>query len=332
VVEHKSYDKLILQYDRTESFFFCDPPCFGTEKMYTAQFLQSNHENLCSILKNIKGDFLLTYNDCEYIRSLYNGFNIKEIERAGNPGTGKHKEIIDVQNETRPCLFIGRGGVSNSFAEIFLLHHGQNLLYLSVVFQVPLPSLLPVFSANLQRYACKFSHCIAVLPLYSCKFSAFRFPLFSPYFFLANAINSRIRLTAHKTTEISVSQSNRLINCAVFRNVKRTIATLKFFLTICSVCGIIRVGGGLRPLSYQSGKLFLIVAIIVTINAMISTIVLIFSSLSGFLFFFATPFSLPLSIYYKILLRVCQAFLQIFFIFYNFLYICTKIQTCFCAF
>ncbi|EAH6427856.1 DNA adenine methylase, partial [Campylobacter coli] len=30
------------------------------------------------MLKNIKGKFMLSYNDCELIRELYKDFNIKE--------------------------------------------------------------------------------------------------------------------------------------------------------------------------------------------------------------------------------------------------------------
>ncbi|ECR2224658.1 DNA adenine methylase, partial [Campylobacter jejuni] len=38
------------------------------------------HELLCNLLKNIKGKFMLSYNDCELIRKLYKDFNFKELK------------------------------------------------------------------------------------------------------------------------------------------------------------------------------------------------------------------------------------------------------------
>lgn len=43
-----------------------------------------DHKRLRDVLKNIKGKFLLSYNDCEEIRELYKDFNIEEIERHNN--------------------------------------------------------------------------------------------------------------------------------------------------------------------------------------------------------------------------------------------------------
>ncbi|KAJ9832167.1 DNA adenine methylase, partial [Campylobacter jejuni] len=37
-------------------------------------------ELLCNLLKNIKGKFMLSYNDCELIRKLYKDFNFKELK------------------------------------------------------------------------------------------------------------------------------------------------------------------------------------------------------------------------------------------------------------
>ncbi len=34
IIENKDFEKLISQYDRAESFFYCDPPYFDTENYY----------------------------------------------------------------------------------------------------------------------------------------------------------------------------------------------------------------------------------------------------------------------------------------------------------
>ena len=75
VVEHKDFEKLIGQYDRPISFFYLDPPYFETEKYYKnvgeGGFKKEDHVRLRDALLKIEGKFLLSYNDCEYIRQLY---------------------------------------------------------------------------------------------------------------------------------------------------------------------------------------------------------------------------------------------------------------------
>ncbi len=84
VIENKDYKALIKQYDRDDTFFYCDPPYFTTEDIYDAPFNQGDHQALKDILSNIKGKFLLSYNDCEYIRDLYKGYFIVEVSRPNN--------------------------------------------------------------------------------------------------------------------------------------------------------------------------------------------------------------------------------------------------------
>ncbi|URS74476.1 hypothetical protein [Clostridium autoethanogenum] len=35
-------------------------------------------------LKNVKGKFILSYNDCEFVRDLYKNFNINRVQRKHN--------------------------------------------------------------------------------------------------------------------------------------------------------------------------------------------------------------------------------------------------------
>lgn len=94
VIEHKDFENLINVYDRLGALFYCDPPYHKTEKYYDAEFLNSDHERLNSCLKGIKGRFLLSYNDDEYIRELYHDFNIIAVERQNNLSKGTFKELI----------------------------------------------------------------------------------------------------------------------------------------------------------------------------------------------------------------------------------------------
>lgn len=81
VIENKDFEKLIGQYDRPISFFYLDPPYFETEKYYRnvgeGGFQEKDHIRLRDTLMSIEGKFLLSYNDCEYIRALYDAPNIQ---------------------------------------------------------------------------------------------------------------------------------------------------------------------------------------------------------------------------------------------------------------
>ena len=80
VIENKDFEKLIRQYDRPVSFFYADPPYFETEKYYKnvgeGGFQEKDHIRLRDTLMDIEGKFLLSYNDCSFIRELYNAPNI----------------------------------------------------------------------------------------------------------------------------------------------------------------------------------------------------------------------------------------------------------------
>jgi len=82
VVENQDFETLINHYDRPDAFFYADPPYFSTEDMYAVDFNLDDHVRLKDTLKNIKGKFLLSYNDCPEIRELYNGFSLFDFSRT----------------------------------------------------------------------------------------------------------------------------------------------------------------------------------------------------------------------------------------------------------
>ncbi|MCI6988824.1 MAG: DNA adenine methylase [Campylobacter sp.] len=84
VIENLSYEKMIFEYDSSETLFYLDPPYVGTESYYKTPrgFNINNHKHLAEILKAVKGKFILSYNDCEVVRELYKDFNFKELKTS----------------------------------------------------------------------------------------------------------------------------------------------------------------------------------------------------------------------------------------------------------
>ena len=90
VVENKDFEKLIRQYDRPVSFFYCDPPYHATEGYYQNigedGFTEKDHIRLRDALLSIEGKFLLSYNDDAFVRELYDapGIQIEAVTRLNN--------------------------------------------------------------------------------------------------------------------------------------------------------------------------------------------------------------------------------------------------------
>lgn len=90
VIENRDFERLIRQYDRPVSFFYVDPPYYGTEGYYKNVgedgFTLKDHLRLRDMLMGIQGKFLLSYNDHPYVRMLYDapGIQIKSVQRLNN--------------------------------------------------------------------------------------------------------------------------------------------------------------------------------------------------------------------------------------------------------
>lgn len=84
VIENKDFEELIKQYDRENAFIYCDPPYYLTEGHYAVEFRREDHFRLRDTLKNCQGKFLVSYNDCEFIRELYQNFRIESVSRLNN--------------------------------------------------------------------------------------------------------------------------------------------------------------------------------------------------------------------------------------------------------
>ncbi len=81
--------------------FFCSPNPYTTTEGYYKNghsFTKDNHIRLRDVLKNIKGKFVLSYNDDEFVRELYDEFTIKEVSRkntlSSQSNTKEFKELI----------------------------------------------------------------------------------------------------------------------------------------------------------------------------------------------------------------------------------------------
>lgn len=98
VIENQDFRKIITNNDRLDTLFYLDPPYYKAEDYYSVKFAEEDHIELKEMLDNIKGKFILSYNDCDFIRKLYKGYNIIEVSREHNlllaKGGRRYLELI----------------------------------------------------------------------------------------------------------------------------------------------------------------------------------------------------------------------------------------------
>jgi DNA adenine methylase len=96
VIEHLDFARLIHIYDRPDALFYCDPPYVGTESYYRTRFSKEDHKRLSQALHCIKGRFILSYNDCKMVRTLYADCKITTTTRKVTLPANTPKDYSEV--------------------------------------------------------------------------------------------------------------------------------------------------------------------------------------------------------------------------------------------
>jgi DNA adenine methylase len=82
-IYNKGYEEIFIDYDHKSVFMLIDPPytCEGVDKYYRCNSSKSNHDLLHEKIETLNCQWLLTYNDDEHIRSLYERHQIEVKSR-----------------------------------------------------------------------------------------------------------------------------------------------------------------------------------------------------------------------------------------------------------
>lgn len=96
-VENLDWQRCLDLYDRSESFFFCDPPYTGCDAGAYAAWTVADVQRFRERLDRLKGRWIVTLNDAPEIRRVFSDCKIKAVERAKgiNHASGKtYRELI----------------------------------------------------------------------------------------------------------------------------------------------------------------------------------------------------------------------------------------------
>ncbi|OYY89146.1 MAG: DNA methyltransferase [Sphingomonas sp. 28-66-16] len=81
VIEQLPFADFITRHDRPGTLFYLDPPYWGCERDYGQDvFSRADFERLATLLRSIKGKFLLSINDTPGVREVFSGFELREEE------------------------------------------------------------------------------------------------------------------------------------------------------------------------------------------------------------------------------------------------------------
>ena len=97
-IENTNYQRLIARFDRTETFFYIDPPYHGCEEDYgKGIFSREDFTKLRDVVGGIQGRFIMSINDTPEIRKLFQGYPIEEVRTSYTiSGADKQQKVTEL--------------------------------------------------------------------------------------------------------------------------------------------------------------------------------------------------------------------------------------------
>ncbi|MFQ5549806.1 MAG: DNA adenine methylase [Gemmatimonadales bacterium] len=82
ILENQDWRSIFGFYDSSETFFFIDPPYVETEQYSSQRWSERDHVELAESVLSLRGSWVLTYNDHDLVRRLYDGTPLREVSQA----------------------------------------------------------------------------------------------------------------------------------------------------------------------------------------------------------------------------------------------------------
>lgn len=108
VVENLPWPDYLERYDRPDTFFYLDPPYWGSEGYYgKGLFSREDYAMMVERLAALRGKFLLSLNDVPEIREIFAAFRIRSAETlysCAKDSTQAAGEVVIMNYDPRPGL------------------------------------------------------------------------------------------------------------------------------------------------------------------------------------------------------------------------------------
>lgn len=99
-IDNRPWQRVLERADRPEAFIYLDPPYMGYEDYYGSCFAAAEHQELAHALQKSRARFILSLNDCEKARRLYQGFAMHKalVPYTANTNNGKKGSELLIHN------------------------------------------------------------------------------------------------------------------------------------------------------------------------------------------------------------------------------------------
>ena len=111
-VECLDWRDILKRYDRPHTWFYLDPPYWGSEGYYGPGLFEREHfTELRDRVAGMQGKWLLSINDVPEIRALFKGFTIKAVDTKysmGSTDRAKAQKELLIMNYRAPASAAGK--------------------------------------------------------------------------------------------------------------------------------------------------------------------------------------------------------------------------------
>ena len=122
-IENMDFEPLIRREDKAGVFFYCDPPYYQAEQYYEGSFTEDDHRRLHDTVSAAKGYVMISYNDCPFIRALYQDFFIFSTERPDSLSQKKGKQYGElVMTNYDPRMYSAQITMSEQITRYKTIH------------------------------------------------------------------------------------------------------------------------------------------------------------------------------------------------------------------
>lgn len=106
-VERLPFDACIDRYDKPHTWFYLDPPYYGSEDDYgKGMFQRADFDRLAALLARVKGRFLLSLNDTPEVRRAFSRFDVREVRTRYSASGGGRSPTAAKGRPVRELLFL----------------------------------------------------------------------------------------------------------------------------------------------------------------------------------------------------------------------------------
>lgn len=92
-VEHLDWERCIRLYDARETFFFLDPPYLGGHVSTYTAWTADDLRRLRGVLEGVQGKWLLTMNDAEEVRAVFEDCRLRRLIRL--KGIRRNRDLTE---------------------------------------------------------------------------------------------------------------------------------------------------------------------------------------------------------------------------------------------